>query len=211
MIRNIIWDVDGTLFDTYPAIARSFQAALSDFGFSAPVEWIRELAKISLGHCATSLADQYQINEDELAAKFNEHYDRVKPDEQPPFPGVIPICEYICSIGGKNVIVTHRGQVGTAELLEANKMSVLFAGAITRNDGYAKKPDSAAFEAALRIYGLEPDETITAGDREIDITAGQHAGLFSCYFGENQSGAELIIHHFSELFEFILEKNKNCY
>jgi phosphoglycolate phosphatase-like HAD superfamily hydrolase len=30
MFRNIIWDVDGTLFDTYPAIARAFKAALMD-------------------------------------------------------------------------------------------------------------------------------------------------------------------------------------
>jgi phosphoglycolate phosphatase-like HAD superfamily hydrolase len=27
---NVIWDVDGTLFDTYPAIARAFKAALNE-------------------------------------------------------------------------------------------------------------------------------------------------------------------------------------
>ncbi len=32
MIRNIIWDADGTLFDTYPAIASAFQAAMADLG-----------------------------------------------------------------------------------------------------------------------------------------------------------------------------------
>jgi len=32
MFRNIIWDVDGTLFDTYPSMAKAFQAALSDLG-----------------------------------------------------------------------------------------------------------------------------------------------------------------------------------
>ena len=32
MIRNIIWDVDGTLFDTYPAISRAFRAALNELG-----------------------------------------------------------------------------------------------------------------------------------------------------------------------------------
>ena len=28
MIKHIIWDFDGTLFDTYPAITRAFQQAL---------------------------------------------------------------------------------------------------------------------------------------------------------------------------------------
>jgi len=32
--------VDGTLFDTYPAIARAFVAALSDVGAEAPKAWV---------------------------------------------------------------------------------------------------------------------------------------------------------------------------
>ena len=48
MFRNIIWDVDGTLFDTYPAIAKAFRAALNDAGKDAALDWIEELAKISL-------------------------------------------------------------------------------------------------------------------------------------------------------------------
>ena len=35
MFRNIIWDVDGTLFDTYPAIAQAIKAALHELGKDA--------------------------------------------------------------------------------------------------------------------------------------------------------------------------------
>lgn len=35
MIRFLIWDVDGALFDAYPAIARAFQEALNDMGTDA--------------------------------------------------------------------------------------------------------------------------------------------------------------------------------
>jgi phosphoglycolate phosphatase-like HAD superfamily hydrolase len=38
MFRNIIWDVDGTLFDTYPAIAKAFQVALNDLGKDASLD-----------------------------------------------------------------------------------------------------------------------------------------------------------------------------
>ena len=48
MIRNIIWDADGTLFDTYPAIASAFKAALADLGKEAAVDWIESLAKKSV-------------------------------------------------------------------------------------------------------------------------------------------------------------------
>lgn len=207
MIKNIIWDVDGTLFDTYPAIVRAFQSALRDFGCEVPVKQIEELAKKSLGLCVSTLASQCQINEDELGKKFDTDYDQVKPEEQPPFPGVISICEYIYSIGGKNLIVTHRGQEGTNELLVRNHMMQLFAGAVTRNDGYARKPAPEAFNVIVQVHNIERGETITVGDREIDITAGQAAGLFSCLFGNGGSTADFCFQDFADLQTFILTQN----
>ena len=108
MIRYLIWDVDGTLFDTYPAFARAFQAALAEFGASASFTRIERLAKISLSHCISTLAEEFEINPAALGHNFGEHYAKVSPQEQPPFPGVIDLCEYIRFISGTNFIVTHR-------------------------------------------------------------------------------------------------------
>jgi phosphoglycolate phosphatase-like HAD superfamily hydrolase len=209
MIRNIIWDADGTLFDTYPAIASAFKAALADLGKEAALDWIESLAKKSVGFCQTTLAEHFQVTEDDIERKFVEHYDQIKYEDQPAFPGVAAICEYICSIGGKNVIVTHRRELGTAGLLAANRMTGLFAGYLTNDDGYPKKPDPAAFEAALREYGLERAETISVGDREIDVLAGRAAGLFTCLFGAELDGvpADLTISNFDELYRYIVAAN----
>jgi phosphoglycolate phosphatase-like HAD superfamily hydrolase len=212
MIGNIIWDVDGTLFDTYPAITRAFQAALKDLGYEAPYEWVAKLAQISITHCLATLAAQYHLDENEIGQRLNAYYDLVKPEDQPPFAGAAAICEYICSMGGKNVIVTHRRLVGTTELLEAHDMTRFFAGWITRDDGYARKPDPEAFEAAIARYDLKREETITIGDREIDIGAGQAAGLFSCLFGAQESAeqgsvAELRFQDFADLHAFLLQEN----
>ena len=83
MFRNIIWDVDGTLFDTYPAIARAFQVALNDLGKDASLEWIEGLAKTSLSYCVTALAYQCQLREEDIEQAFGEHDDRSPPGEQP--------------------------------------------------------------------------------------------------------------------------------
>jgi hypothetical protein len=115
-VRNIIWDIDGTLFDTYPAIAHAFKRALNDLGQDASLDRITDLARESLGHCATTLASECQVDQDRLETAFGEHYDRTGPDEEPPFAGTREICEHICDIGGQNVIVTQRGR-GHRELL----------------------------------------------------------------------------------------------
>jgi phosphoglycolate phosphatase-like HAD superfamily hydrolase len=209
MLRNIIWDVDGTLFDTYPAIARAFRSALNDFGKDASLDWIQGLARKSLSYCAATLADLHQRTEDEIGQAFEKHYDRVTPEEQPPFPGVITICEYICTIGGKNVIVTHRGRAGTAELLAASDMTRYFAGCVARDDGYPKKPNPAAFEAVLKIHTLPLEETLAVGDRDIDVLAGQAAGVFTCLFGFEADGvaADLTIRSFAELYDHLTSDN----
>jgi HAD superfamily hydrolase (TIGR01509 family) len=205
LIRNIIWDLDGTLFDTYPAIAKAFKAALNDLGHDAPLDWIESLAKISLGHCASTLVEKYQLTEEALEQAFDNHYSCTKPAEQPLFPGVRAVCQLIFSLGGKNVIVTHRGRTGTLELLAANQMTVYFAGYLTRDDGYPKKPDPAAFHAALQVHGLRHEETIAVGDRDIDIQAGRAAGVFTCLFGDEGDGitADLMFRNFDELYRHI--------
>ena len=210
MFRHIIWDVDGTLFDTYPAMAQAFKAALNDLGQDAPIDWIEGLVKQSMGHCLSSLATAYQLPEEAIEQGFDKHYYVIKPEEQPPFPGVIAVCRYICSGGGKNVIVTHRGQKGTLELLAAHRMTEYFAGWLTHHDGYPRKPDPAAFEAALQRYDLKREETMTVGDRAIDILAGQAAGLFSCLFGSGADGAaaDLTVGSFDELYRYLVSESR---
>ncbi len=210
MFRNIIWDVDGTLFDTYPAIARAFKAALNDFGKDAPLDWIGTLAKITLGHCVKTLANQCHLTEEELGQAFQENYARTPPGEEPPFPGVITVCEYICSLGGKNVIITHRGQESTHKLLAAHRMTHYFTGCIARDDGYPKKPHPAAFEAMLKTHNLQCEATMTVGDRDIDVLAGQAAGIFSCLFGSKTDGvvADLYISSYDELTRFLVSGSK---
>jgi phosphoglycolate phosphatase-like HAD superfamily hydrolase len=209
MFRNIIWDVDGTLFDTYPAIARAFQVTLNDLGKDASLDWIEELARISLSYCVTTLANQCQLNEKDIGQAFVEHYDRTSPEEQLPFPGVITVCQYICTLGGINVIVTHREHKGTNELLTAHKMSHYFTACLARDDGYPRKPHPAAFEAMLKIHKLQPEETMAIGDRDIDVLAGQAAGIFTCLFGlkNDRAMADLTIRSFDELYRYLVSRS----
>lgn len=207
MFRNIIWDVDGTLFDTYPAITQAIQAALNDLGKDASLAWIAELAKQSLSHCAAVFIDKYQMDRGALEQALEKHFNRITIEESPLFPGVIHLCQHICSIKGKNVIVTHRERKSTLELLAGYKLSGFFAGCITRDDGYPRKPDPSAFEAALDMYHLQRDETLTVGDRQIDMQAGQAAGLFSCFYGVEADSvkADLAISSFDELYEYLVK------
>ncbi len=184
--------------------------AVNDLGHDAPIERLTAAAKQSLGYCVNELANTHGLDENKIGEGFDRHYNVMRPEDQPPFPGVVKICKAICSRGEKNLIITHRGDRGVSELLSAHKMNDLFSGQITRDDGFPKKPDPAAFVAILDKYQLNPAETITVGNRDIDIHAGQAAGVFSCFFGADPGKCtpNLLITEFDELYKFLLNRNK---
>jgi phosphoglycolate phosphatase-like HAD superfamily hydrolase len=206
MIRNIIWDLDGTLFDTYPAMGRAFQLAAADLGAdNVPIDFIISTARVSLDHCVDSLSQRYGFSADAIGDQFTRRYAQITPLDQPPFAGVREICELILSRSGLNVIVTHRRAAGTEKLLTTHQMTSLFADRVTADDGFANKPDPQSFLAMLDKHHLDKAETLAVGDRDIDVLAGQAAGLAVCYFGDTPHGVkpELSVSDFSELLTWL--------
>lgn len=190
MIKNLIWDVDGTLFDTYPAFTLAFSKALIELQVMTPLDKIGRLAKISLGHCAQTLATEYGLQVEAVEESFERHYSLIPPENQKPFPGVREVCQRIASRQGLNLIVTHRRLASTKRLLEVHGLSDLFEQIVSATEGYPIKPDPAMFRMLIEEYGLEPAETLAIGDREIDVQAGAAAGCLTALFGGNHSSAQ---------------------
>lgn len=189
MIQHLIWDVDGTLFDTYPAIARAFQAALNDRGVAAPLDWILSLTQITLDHCLATLATTYALSQDDLEEQFAQHYRTVTPEDQPPFPGVREVCAAIQAQGGLNLIVTHRGRASLDRMLAAHRLTDYFTDILSHDDGYPRKPDPAAFVALIERHQLPREAILAIGDRDLDILAAQAAGIRAALLGTTCAGA----------------------
>ncbi len=185
MIQHLIWDVDGTLFDTYPAIARSMQAAAHDLGAPATYDEVMRLALVSVDHCVTTLCDTYALQPDQLEELFDQHYQTITPEDQPPFAGVEAVCDHIRSRGGLNLIVTHRRRAGLDRLLATHRLTAYFTDIISHDDAYPRKPDPAAFIALIEKHQLPRETTLGVGDRDIDILAAQAAGMRAAFFGTN--------------------------
>lgn len=207
MIQHLIWDVDGTLFDTYPAIARSIHAALLDLGTPTSPDWILALSRVSLDHCFTTLSTTYALSGEELEERFAQHYQSVTPEDQPPFPDVVEVCSAIQARGGLNLIVTHRRRAGLDRLLTTHQLTGYFSDIISNDDAYPRKPDPSAFIALLDQHALPRVATLGVGDRDIDILAAQSAGLRAALFGTDQGTAtpDFSFSDFAQLLNYITE------
>jgi phosphoglycolate phosphatase-like HAD superfamily hydrolase len=209
LIQNIIWDFDGTLFDTYPALIHAFSRALGDYGVQIPQELIVRHARLSLTLYGDELAKQYDLDPKEMQRHYLGYYASYPLDDQKPFPGVRQVCEYICSRGGTNVIVTHRNAASVRRLLKVYDMETYFADLITTEGGYPLKPDPAMFEEVIRRCALKLRETLAVGDRDLDIQSGYAAGVHTCLFGPAATGVEpvLRITSYKNLLKYLQELN----
>lgn len=182
MYRHVIWDFDGTLFDTYPSMTKAMQGALEMRGYSEPEEDIYSYLKVTTGHAKKIYKDKYSLGED-----FDEDFKRIRQEIEVgisfPYPGVVELLRDIVAAGGYNYICTHRS-ISTYKFLEHHGLSELFRGCVTADDGFAPKPAPDSVKYILDKYGIDPADAVMVGDRELDVKAGQNAGICGCAYSD---------------------------
>ena len=202
--NHMIWDFDGTLMDTYPAMAGAFQAALSEIGVSEPLCGIMAQMKISMGHCIQYYQKMYSIDD-----AFLQRFDIIRAKEErekiKPFDGVVSICRDICQYGGRNYGYTHRG-VSTAYFVEKFGLAPYFTEWITSQNHFPRKPSPAALQYLCGTYGIRPGEALMIGDRDLDILAAKNAGIHACFLmqeGKPCRAADYNIRSYAEMYRIL--------
>ncbi len=206
MIRYLVWDVDGTLIDTYPAISGAMLAALQSFGCSTdPVE-VETLCKVSFGHCVQCLAEVHGLDAAVLDTRFLARLARVPVSEQRVFPGADAVCRLADALGGASFILTHRDRASLQALLAGNGIEGWFVDVVAGDDGFPRKPDPTGLNALLDRNRIPRSEALMIGDRDLDVQAAHGAGIRACFYGSNPLSVpvECSVTDYCDLVEFIL-------
>lgn len=200
-IKHFIWDFDGTLLNTYPAMVKAFYKTCQDYKFPADEDIILEKMKISLQTVLDYYSHRFTFPPSFLN-DFQKNRDLIEKQEVEPYSDTKSILEQIQLSGNFNYVVTHRGE-STMELLNQHQLEHYFIEVIMKEKGFERKPSPDSINYLIKKYELNRDETIMIGDRIQDIEAGRAAGIHTCFFDELRSGdmnkAELVISRLSEL------------
>ena len=180
MFDFVIWDFDGTLFDTYPLIVETYINELALLGIKESDERVERLVRTSFGTLHRYLSESYG-----LGSEFWEKCSNSRRGEEQKrafaFKGAFGLLSDIIALGGRNAIYTHRG-ASTFSLLEKAGMKNLFCDFVTEADNFPPKPSPDAVEALIARNGASTERAIMVGDREIDVGSGINAGINACLF-----------------------------
>ncbi len=183
MIRNILWGVDGVLFDTHPAIIYAFSKALSEMGLAIALNEIDGLTRQSVDRCLSTLSRRFKLDPGQLQLRFAEAYLKVPAANQPPMPGIRDLCALVLERGGVNLIVTQRSLESTQQLLDTHGLDKYFAGIFSAGQAIFDEPYPFILDAAIHGFGLDRAETMLVSTDDRAVKSGRVAGLHSGLFG----------------------------
>ena len=204
MYKHIIWDFDGTLFDTYPVMGSIFKNLLEEEGIVESLDEILKHMKVSMSYALQHYEKKYHIRN-----TFIDKYNTIRIDWEinlsKPYTGIEEICRCIHNSGKSNYLYTHRGESAII-LLKNYNLYDYFTDFITSQHGFERKPSPKAINYLVDKYNIIHDEAIMIGDRDLDILSAKNAGIHACYFNdssEKSNIADFTINSFQQLYSII--------
>lgn len=184
----LIWDLDGTLLDSYDVIASSLHETLAEFQVPMPLEEIRRLAKEGSVSAVTALAAE---KSGRPAGEIQARYSAISGGRYLEIPVMRhgrEVLEETAALGAVHFVYTHRGK--TAEpVLEHLGLQGYFREVVTSQNGFPRKPSPDALRYLLEKHGLDRERVFYVGDRSLDMECAKNAGVRGILFSPSGAGA----------------------
>jgi phosphoglycolate phosphatase len=180
-VRNVLFDLDGTLSDPVEGITRSICYALERMNVEPPAR--AEL----LPHIGPPLRDTFSLilrTTDESAieravALYRERFAEAGMFENVVYDGVPEMLAQIRASRRRLILATSKMRAFPLKILEHFSLSAYFDGV------YGSEPDGTLGEKAelirhvLAAESLRPGETLMVGDRKYDVAGARTNGCLA--------------------------------
>jgi phosphoglycolate phosphatase len=208
----VVFDWDGTLFDSTALIVRCIQNACADVGAPRPsnsdAAYVIGLGlQDALRHVAPGLPE---TRYPELGARYRHHY-IASQHELSLFPGTLEMLQALKARHHWLAVATGKGRRGLDDALAHSQLKGLFDSTRTA-DETASKPDPLMLDELMREFGAAPERTLMIGDTTHDLQLARNAGTPSVAvsFGAHEHeafaafGPLHVAHSTRELHEWLL-------
>ena len=179
-----IWDLDGTLLDSYEAILSGIEETFAQFSIPYDKGKVREfILKYSVQDLLVQVAEERKLDV-EMLNQVRAQSLAEKNAQVILMPGAHEVLAWAKETGIQQFVYTHKGDNAFAILRDLGLESY-FTEILTSQRGFARKPSPEAAIYLLETYQLDPDNTYYIGDRTLDVEFAQNSGIQSINFLES--------------------------
>ena len=178
-----LFDLDGTVLDTYAPILESMRyATKAVFGEALPDSKLVSMVGQPLVTQMQAFAAERGCGSevaDELTRVYREYNESDLDEKSFPFPGIPEAIASLKNAGFTVGVVTSKRAVLAAKSLKAHGLFDAFACVNGAEDSTAHKPDPDPLLTAAKKLGVSPDRCVYVGDSPYDLQAA-HAANMPC-------------------------------
>lgn len=209
MVRYLLFDLDGTLLDSYEGVAQSVVHALKSLGKPIPDQKeLRRYLGPTLWDSFSTIAGLRGKETEQAILAYRERYETVGVYEYRFFEELLPTLEKLRERGFVLAVATAKPtEFAELVLKDAGLYDAFdFIGGATKTEERARKEQVIAY--VLRSLNIsDRSEVLMIGDRDNDVYGAKANGIACCgvlygYGGRTelvQSGADFLIGRLSEL------------
>lgn len=178
-MRNIIFDLDGTLIDSRPGIFAGLAHAMTRLKLPAPdrngLEWVigPPLEEVMRG----LLAPHGDNRVAQAVSYYRDYYGSVGLYNAQPYDGVHELLRDLRTRGRALFIGTSKLAPFAVALLDHFGLSGSFLGIHGADPDGSHRDKVGLFRHVLDVHRLKPSETVVVGDRRFDVQAAIACGM----------------------------------
>ena len=179
-IQAVLFDLDGTLVDSFQDITNSVNFVLNQQGKAGKTpEEVKAHVGLGLRHTLKSaLGVEDGDFPEEAVVMFREHYWEHCVDNTYVYDGVVQCLRELDNY--PKAVVTNKRKAYAEKILSALGIRDYMVRVFGGEEYPAMKPDAAAVIYACEEIGVEVGSTVMVGDGFPDIRAAASAGAIAC-------------------------------
>ncbi|MFP7300373.1 HAD-IA family hydrolase [Neobacillus niacini] len=188
---NILWDFDGTLFDTYPALVEGFiELSQQELDPVEVLKWLKVDSLTAFKHYGIGMDKraEYKLIDKKYSKDFSKPFEHL---------------EEVLSAVDNNIIVTHRDMESTMYLLEKYHLTHYFKEIVSvEEQGFDRKPHPSSYEFVMEKYQID----LVVGDRELDLQPARKLGIKTVAFQNQNIEADFHLESYEGFIPSVLKK-----
>lgn len=188
---HFIFDFDGTLSDSYASFVKAAMIIAEKYGVSADRAQVYHLLK---KYSTVHLFNTLPLGEkrDEAYAEFNKLAKELLAEEAEMLPGTVELLEFIKANGSKSYVYSHSGEI---VIKNAKRWGIdgFFEDYMLGDKTYPRKPAPDALLVLVNRHNLDLSRSVMIGDRDIDVLAGQNAGMAGILIDDENFYPDLVV------------------